>query len=372
MENYLAIYEMPMDADSSEFMDDQDEISSEVLKLLKKSERLVKGILESNITEYSMRIVQSRYELKCTLLGKRILEVLRDHCERLEHEFPKHFLNPLLTLLIAHVKRNNIPLLIENYGVGRFYCDQELTRWIKVLNDLIQGMRDEAKTKEFRKATRNYFLRGKNNYKSLSNLIRNLFKKYSRLMVLRIDLKYRDHLKDGDLIKRAAMTFEAARTHRERFFTNMRSNAMFDHIVGWAWKLEYGLRSGFHYHVILFFHGKHVRQDVTSAKRICAYWDNFITRGKGKAHSCNAKKEKYDECGIGMINHDESAKLIGLDKAVMYLTKSDFYFQLMTGGRNRGFGRKEIKRPERIETRGRPRNTSLVAESVINCSSSLT
>ena len=339
--------------------DEYDVIDEELLAQFKKAETVVRDILRSTQTEFWIKTLPSKPELSSTKIGRTLIEVLRDHCERLEYEFPKHYLNPLVNLLIRHVNQQGLPQLIENYGYGEFHCQSELSLWIKKLNDLVQDIRTESKTKAFIKATRNYFLRGKNNYKSASKLITHLFQKYSRLLVIRIDLKYQDCLKDGDLYKRTDLTFEQARTDRERLFTNMKTNPLFKDNVGWIWKLEYGLRSGFHYHVILFFNGADVRQDITLAQRICEYWDTSITKGQGKAHSCHTKKDKYQFCGIGMVNHFDTKLLDGLDRAIRYLTKSDFYLQLKTSGRNRGFGRKEITQPERIETRGRPRNISL-------------
>ena len=86
------------------------------------------------------------------------------------------------------------------------------------------------------------------------------------------------------------------------------------------------------------------------------YWENNITQYRGHAHNCNAHKEKYERCGIGMIDWNNSELITNLKLAAQYLAKPDEYIStFMTDiDIGRTFGRGTLK--ERTETRGKPRD----------------
>lgn len=195
------------------------------------------------------------------------------------------------------------------------------------------------------------------NYQSMCDYIDNLFLRYARLLVLRVDLDYRKNI-DVPFMNTNEV-YEAywqAKEDREHLFRNMRSNSLFDDMVGYIWKLEYGEKAGFHTHMVFFYDGSQVREDITIAKTIGDYWKNVITQGRGLAYNCNAKKEKYKHCGIGMINHYDIQLIEYLkNDVVSYLAKPDECIsKFMTDmGIGRAFGRGTLK--EKTETRGRPR-----------------
>jgi hypothetical protein len=195
------------------------------------------------------------------------------------------------------------------------------------------------------------------NYQSMINYIDNLFTRYGRLLVIRIDLAYR---KDVDVrFMNTNEVYEAywqAKTDREHLFRNTRTNQIFDDMVGYVWRLEYGEDKGFHNHMIFFFDGSQVREDISIAKMIGDYWENVITQGRGLAYNCNAHKEKYERCGIGMISWKNFELIANLKLAAQYLAKPDEYISaFMTDiDMGRTFGRGTQR--EKTETRGRPRN----------------
>jgi hypothetical protein len=203
---------------------------------------------------------------------------------------------------------------------------------------------------------------------SIDDYIDNLFSRYSRLLVLRVDLDYK---KDVDVrfmnTNEVYESYWQAKEDREHLFRNMRSNSLFDDMVGHIWKLEYGKKAGFHTHMVFFYDGSQVQQDVTIGRMIGEYWVNNITQGRGRAYNCNAKKEKYDRCGIGMINHYDIQLIKYLkEEAASYLAKPDEYISAFMKDMKigRSFGRGIWK--ERTETRGRPRSrTQLYSETIL-------
>ena len=195
------------------------------------------------------------------------------------------------------------------------------------------------------------------NYQSMTSYIDNLFSRYARLLVVRIDLAYRKDV-DVRFMNEAEIhqKYLQAVEDREHLFRNMRSNRLFNHMIGYIWRLEYGNEKGFHYHFIFFYDGSAVQQDITISRLIGEYWVNVITQGRGLYYNCNAHKEEYKYCGIGMINWNNFELIANLKLAAQYLAKPDEYISaFMTDiDIGRTFGRGTLK--ERIETRGRPRN----------------
>jgi hypothetical protein len=194
------------------------------------------------------------------------------------------------------------------------------------------------------------------NYQSMINYIDNLFTRHSRLLVIRIDLGYRKDIDTPFLNEEEIyQKYCQAKVDREHLFRNMRSNALFNHMVGYIWRLEYGEDKGFHNHMIFFYDGSQVQQDVTIGRMIGEYWVNVITQGRGLYYNCNAYKDDYQYCGIGMINHYDMQLIVNLKLAAQYLAKPDdymtAYMQNMEIGRTFGRGILRVK----TENRGRPR-----------------
>lgn len=204
----------------------------------------------------------------------------------------------------------------------------DATALMRRLNECVDKMRREVRSKRFLSRLNSYQRSSNKNYKELMEYVGALFERFSRLLVLRVDLSYS---KESSTITQA----DAARD-RERLFENARSNKMFDDMVGYIWKLEHGPEKGFHYHVMFFFDGAKVREDITKAIQIGRYWTNVVTRGRGLYYNCNAVKRAYKSCGIGMVDHANVQMRQGLQKAVVYLTKTDLYMRLQTEGRGMG------------------------------------
>ena len=124
-------------------------------------------------------------------------------------------------------------------------------------------------------------------------------------------------------------------------------------MVGYAWKLEYGLKKGFHYHMFFFYDAAKRWKDKYRAKKIGEYWQNNITKGKGLFHSCNANKDGYKYLGIGVINDDDDKLIEGLKKAAAYITKADnCNVRMIVTDNGRAFGKGEVKAKSK---KGRPR-----------------
>jgi hypothetical protein len=161
-----------------------------------------------------------------------------------------------------------------------------------------------------------YQREAQNNVIECRRYIDGLFDRWSRLVVIRIDLAYR---------KDVTVEFEELEADLKRLHTNRRHNELFNHLCGYITKIEYGIEKQLHVHALWFFNG-HKRQgssDSYLAQAISEYWVDVITAGRGGYWNCNAKKHRYRRNGIGLVEASDSAKRLNLSIAVSYLCKKE-------------------------------------------------
>lgn len=194
------------------------------------------------------------------------------------------------------------------------------------------------------------------NYDILINSFDDALMGCGRLLALRVDLSYQQDDSHPFLSdKERQVKGLQAKEDLECFLNNMASNTLFNHMRGYACKLEYGMSKGFHYHLLFLFDGSKVQRDICIAKMIGEYWES-ITQGNGRNglyYNCNANKDKYDDnCGIGMINHYDKEMIANLKNNVApYLIKPDEYIESLGIGETFSIGGMKYK----TSNRGRPR-----------------
>jgi hypothetical protein len=215
-------------------------------------------------------------------------------------------------------------------------------------NAFIAHIRKECKSPQFKRRVSYRAAGAHENYESGVAYVDRLFKVKSRYLVIRVDLGYlKDCHTEVDLMR--------VRSDFEKMLNNRRSNKLFKEMAGYIWKLEYGAQKGYHYHCIFFFNGAVVEQDSYYAEMIGKYWVNKITRGAGTMFNCNAKKNKYKHCGIGMIDRTDVEKIdLLLRYPLKYLTKKEQFLAMKLASKPRLFGRGKMP-PLPAQKLGRPR-----------------
>lgn len=196
------------------------------------------------------------------------------------------------------------------------------------------------------------------NLMELIKLINRLFERYSRLLVVRVDLGYRK-----DIAKQVQL--ETAQMHREEFFSDKRSQPfVFEGLVGYAWGLEYGeLEGGYHYHLLMIYNSALRRDDVGIGMAIRDLWDQ-ITVGNSHCYISNFDKDRFaaeGSLGIGMIHRDDVPIRINLiEKVAAYISKKCTHFDIQSertsSGEFRTFGKSWMPKPidQSMPRRGRP------------------
>jgi len=252
---------------------------------------------------------------------------------------------PYMRLMTKRINNDTFSFLMTRLNENMEKGDAE--RMSRYLNSIVEEARSEAASDGFKKSIDSYNRASNKNYKALVGYVESLFECYSRMLVLRVDFGY---AKENSRVGLDVVTEDL-----NRFLENRRSNGLFERMVGYVWKLEYTRKKGFHYHMVFFFNGAHVREDVVIAKMIGEYWRDVVTKGRGIYYNCNADKGHYKRCGIGMMKHDDVEMREGLHDALRYITKSDAYMKLQVGKRCLGRG----ERPKEKDTRGRPRKNGV-------------
>ena len=155
-------------------------------------------------------------------------------------------------------------------------------------------------------------------HRSVNNYINSLHDQYSKILAIRVDLGYlKEHSEQALLsdIKKDV----------KKLLDNRRGKpSIFQDQVGYVVKYENAPDKGPHAHALFLYDGQHVQKDAYIGDQIGKYWSENITAGKGVHHNCNRDKDKYKDCGIGMINHADSHKRENLlNHVVPYMLKAD-------------------------------------------------
>jgi hypothetical protein len=171
------------------------------------------------------------------------------------------------------------------------------------------------------------------NYNSMLSYIDKLFKNWARLLVVRVDLSYNAEIADIRRRERFTMAehvseFQQVQADLKRLFDNRRHNKIFDDLLGYIWKLEYGVTRGYHYHVIFFFDGSIRRGDISIGKQIGEHWNENITQGRGAYFNVNGSKCRYQNDIRGAVNYSDTEARKGLMYLAKYFSKPDYFMRL--------------------------------------------
>ncbi len=201
------------------------------------------------------------------------------------------------------------------------------------LSLLVQAIALQVQTHCFKRRVSDRRYQAKQNCKSIQQYALQLHERYSRLLVLRVDLYYRmecQHLVGIDM----------AYQHLESMRKAKYGNQLFEHLVGSAWCIEQGETRGYHLHTVYYFKGSEHQNDWYMAQQIGRLWER-VTQGLGTYHSCNtsAEKDKYDQLGmlgVGMIHRNDRVACENSINAVGYLAdseKEDQYLRMKPNGK---------------------------------------
>lgn len=215
------------------------------------------------------------------------------------------------------------------------------------LEDVIEEFLEELDMPLHQKRLRNLKRSEARNSTSVHDYINKLFRLHSKLLVVRVDVHYGDEIKD-------TMTIEEAIDDRDAYLRAVKRR--YSNLLGYVWKLEYGVARGYHYHMAFIFNGNKVKGDISLGRKLGEEWKS-LSRESRTYYNCNADRDKYEgwgAYGIGMVHHDDLEKRhLLLHNALSYLLKFDEALLAEMHERFRSVGKMEV--PRRRGKGGRPR-----------------
>ncbi|WP_196492794.1 inovirus-type Gp2 protein [Burkholderia territorii] len=292
-----------------------------------------------------------------TQLGTKFLHCLDIDVEHLAMAERIDEVNPFVGLFKRVVDRNHMDDVAAGLQLSRAryelrslsamrrgLIDDEVSTFMFALNDAVADIRAQGRAKPFLEELRPHVRRAAKNYRSIVKLLRALFDKHRRLLIIRVDFEY---MKAHRSIPHAEV-----RKHANAFVRYLKSIRHRNRKVFKAYvlKLEYALLRGWHFHGLIVLDGHVVHGDVHYGKMLGEHWKNVTTKGKGGYYNCNAKSGKYGKygkygktLGIGMIERNSSNRRHVLETIVAgYLAKPDFYAPMMKADGDRLFFRSEL------------------------------
>lgn len=293
--------------------------------------------------------------LVCSDLGGRFLGIVASPIlQRIELTFPEYRLNPFVKAAVD---------AIELFDAGRYARNlKAYERAGKIqsiadrLNKVVDEIRGKLKCDSLKSAYKNHQRGATEARKVLTKLVGDVFRKYAKVLVVRLDLSYKKTSKRP--LDQQNLNHSDVGRNLRKLLKNLKEKLFKVNLITYAWKLEYGPLRGYHYHVFFFFDGSKCRQDIDMANQIGEHWASVITQGGGSYFNCNAIQHKYPSPGIGMIDHRDWWKIDNLkNKALEYLIKVDYYIRPIADRKIRTFGTGAMLK-SRTSKRGRPRGGS--------------
>lgn len=142
--------------------------------------------------------------------------------------------------------------------------------------------------------------------------------RYSRTTVVRVNFYYRTKYHSRLRVEHVFDDLDAMIAKHSR-------HSMFDHLIGYAYAVEQGDRTGgrgYHIHAAYFFNGNKISCDIHKASDICQLWEE-ITCSQGFAHSSNHGLPSGAKRGVGCIQRNDKLTREETYKRIRYLVKPD-------------------------------------------------
>lgn len=289
-------------------------------------------------------------------LGKMFLRLMLKspiHPLCIQLKNPSHSFHPSYLLFVEAIKKYQLDLL--TIADIRFHQSQTKDL-INQLNTSIHFIQKKAQTAKFTKKCKSHSRSSLKNFRGSIRLVDHLFKKRSRLLVVRFDLGYQHDFKymSNNL---SAISKQECFEHRANFIKSLHDIFRNNELCAYIVKTEFKPQKSFHHHVVIFLDGSKVRQGISIADVLGNHWSNVITQGRGLSINLNRKYSGLHNCYIGMIHRSDTTMINNLKEHVIgYICKPDYYYRFVAPTGQRAFCKSEIK--EKINER---KNSRLVS-----------
>lgn len=239
-------------------------------------------------------------------------------------DYTDHRFSPSITVMLRAMKRWAVAIdFLPNDGFIEpiDHVDQAALAAIK---RLVAFIRRVGASRKFKNALHDYTRQANANYRSGGKFIYRLFSRHNRLLVLRVDL----YLRPG---RRAWGSGEEAEAHAANFMRRLREGRIVPGYLGAIVKRENGIHRGMHWHWMIFMDGHCHQSACHYSQTIGEAWVNLIGNDQASYFNCYTRKDDYRFNGLGVVNIDDTEKLLGVRLALHYLTKRDCVLRASSG-----------------------------------------
>jgi hypothetical protein len=261
--------------------------------------------------------------------------------EQLHENFPKHLLHPYVALFVQCCAKERLyDYRTLRSALSKAEHKQYAAARQRMLATLRAGTHDPA----FRKTVKAHQDKVRRNLNCIRRYTDAQFR-YSRILVIRVDCMWNKGFTPAHDWIQARSYREALIKFLNRDFPKLiqsnksrESKRRPDPICGYIIGTEYGIETGWHFHVTLFLNGDDHLNDVGIATLIGLTWMKQITESNGRYYNCNlaAKQGRYLQVGIGMVHrHDSAKREILKDVVCRYAVKGCYYAEAQTGTKDR-------------------------------------
>lgn len=204
--------------------------------------------------------------------------------------------------------------------------------YVKLVNQFAHSIRRYMSDPIIKRKLRDRAANCQENKARCIELTQSIFDNYSKVLVLRMDFALKRDpetlLKNFYRIDEIHSKDDLAYLKKciQKLLEMKRYNHLLKEVIGYIFRFEYSVRTGFHLHAYFFLDGNKHRQDIKFAQGIKDIWNEKITKGQGTTYICNMQKDSYRRCAIGMIHHSDKVKQEYLFQTFDYICKADQFF----------------------------------------------
>lgn len=145
-------------------------------------------------------------------------------------------------------------------------------------------------------------------FKRLKQISERLFHRYSRNLIVRVDLKYhvdKQHMVDIEMFNRHVQRLRNRMANKHTCFRNLKLN---------AWCLEQAPLGSYHVHLFLIYDGSASTYDCKLARWVGRVWMEEITEGLGyywNCHTCKHADEDVEDRDTMVVNTENGQQKEG-------------------------------------------------------------
>lgn len=274
-------------------------------------------------------------------LDERLQLALRLAPDQVHEHFPKHRLHPYVDLFMHCAAKEH---LFDWMPISKALSQSERREYAAARQRMIASLQAGARAPDFRSRVKAHQDKVSRNLAVIRRYTDAQFR-HSRVLVIRVDCMFVEGFAPAHDWTQARSYRQALIKFLNRDLPTVIQSARGrvakekpEPIAGYIIGTEYGIETGWHFHVTLFLNGNSFGNDVGIAERICLTWQKEITSGNGRYYNCNlaAKEGRYNEVGVGMIHRNDQLKRAILDSRVTRYTGKGCYFaEAQTGTKDR-------------------------------------